>query len=101
MTTYRRSDSLMQVIVKKAVSVKKNQPPRLTEFVHGVIDWAESLLGDGFAYVAKDGTQVTVRPIWIGWTRNAGVSHITNEDMIEQHGLIKISDLVKEFPCQS
>lgn len=100
-TLYRRSDVLMQVVVAKTTNGKKGKAPVTTEFVIGVIDWAESLLGDGFAYHAADGSHVRIAPIWIGWTRNAGETFITNQDIIEKHGLIKISDVAKEYPCQS
>jgi hypothetical protein len=98
MAEYRPSPSLWQVILRAPSATKKNQVQRYVEICIGVIDWATEVLG-GTPVVLFSGVHtLTLKPVWIGWSNDAGETFMTDEGMIALHGMKRLTEILVEYP---
>lgn len=103
---YRKSDKLLGVWVTRPLLSKKGIAVGNDTKLEGVVDAGylqntyEFYDGRRKILGKPDGdhnyTKVEIKPVWIGWTRDAGKSFITDEDLIATHGKTTVGKALKD-----
>lgn len=113
MDAYRISKKLLGVWVTTP-TIKKNAIIGHTHKLRGVVDsnylrWSYTfhdnnnrILGhplntDHHGNGAHNLIVVDLAPIWIGWTRDAGETFITDDDLMSEHGYAPLGKILKDL----
>jgi hypothetical protein len=94
--TYAASTVYAQILIERPALVKKNQAVRITESVLCVVP-IDEITDFSYTWQSVDST-LAIKPIWIGWSRDAGQTFITDDDLVRRHGEMNLSAVLTMYP---